>query len=64
MFLSTLCTRTVRSSRLEELFKNGFLKKSTKFTGKHLRQGLFCNKTASWRPATSLNRKSGIDAFL
>ena len=38
--------------------------RSTKFTGKHLRWDLFCNKVAYWRPATSLNTESGTGAFL
>ena len=37
---------------------------STKFTGKHLRWGLFYNKAAGWRPVTSLNTESGTGAFL
>ena len=57
-FSSTLCTWTVGSSRPEKFYKEGVLKNSTKFTGKHLRRGLFCNKAAGWRPATSLNKES------
>ena len=45
-FLSTLCTWGVRSSHLKEFFKKGVLKNSIKFTGKHMRRGLFCNKAA------------------
>ena len=48
----------------EEFFKKGLFKNSTKFTGKHLCRGLFCNKVAGWRPATSLNTNSGRGAFL
>ena len=40
------------------------VKNSTKFIGNHLRLGLFCNKVAGKRPATSLNTESGTDAFL
>ena len=32
--------------------KKGVLRKLTKFTGKHLRQGLFFNEVAGFRPAT------------
>ena len=63
-FYLLLCTRRVRSSRLEEFHKKGVLKYSTKFTGKHLRWGHFCNKAAGWRPVTSLNTESGTGAFL
>ena len=59
-FLSNLCTWRVRSSRPEEFFKKGVLKRSTKFTGNHLRGGLFCSKAAGWWPATSLNTESGL----
>ena len=52
------------SSRPEEFFKKGVLQNFGKFTGKHLRQGFFCNNTASWRPVTSLNTESGRGAFL
>ena len=54
----------VRSSRPEEFYEKGVLKYSTKFTGKHLRWGFFCNKAAGWRPATSLNTESCTGAFL
>ena len=63
-FYLLLCTWRVRSSRPEEFYKKGVLKYSTKFTGKHLRWDLFCNKVAAWRPATSLNTKSGAGAYL
>ena len=63
-FLSTLCTWRVRSSRPEEVFKDGVIKISTKSTGKHLRGGLFCSKAASWWPATSLNTESVRGSFL
>ena len=62
MFLSTLCTWRVRSSRPEKFYKKGIFKNSTKFTEKHLRQCLFYNKTAGWRFATSLNTESGTIA--
>ena len=48
----------------EKFYKNSVLKNSTKFTGKHLRRGLFCNKTAGWRPATSLKTESGTGSIL
>ena len=54
----------VRSSRPEEFYKRGVLKYSTKFTGKHLRLGRFCNKAAGWSPVTSLNTESCSDTFL
>ena len=63
-FLSTLCTWGVRSSHQKGFFKKGVLKNSIKFTEKHMRRGLFCNKAAGWRPATSLNTESGTSAFL
>ena len=53
-----------RSSRPEDFFKKGALINSTKFTKKHLRRCLFCNKAAGWRPATTLNTESGRGAFL
>ena len=59
-----LCSWRVRSSRLEEFYKKGVLRYSTKFTGKHLCWGLFYNKAAGWRPVTSLNTESGTSAFL
>ena len=62
-FLSALCTWRVRSSRLEEFYKEGILKSSTKFTGKHLRRSLFCNKAASWKPTTSLHTESSTAIF-
>ena len=66
-----ICTRFCLSYALEESelvtynssIKNVF-KNSTNFTGKHLRQRLFCNKAANWRPATSLKTESGTGAFL
>ena len=61
-FLSTLCTWKVKTSRREEFFKKGVLKKSTTFTGKHLHRGLFCNKAVGWRHAISLNTESGRGA--
>ena len=41
-----------RSSRPEVSYKKGVHKKLTKFTGKHLYQGLFFTKVADLRPAT------------
>ena len=63
-FYRLSCTWRVRSSRLEEFYKKVVLKYSTKFTEKHLRWGLFCNKSAGWRSVTSLNTESGTGAFL
>ena len=63
-FYLLLCAWRVRSSRLEEFYEKSVLKYSTKFTGKHLRWSLFCNKAAGWRPVTSLNTESGTGAFL
>ena len=59
-----LCTWRVRSRHLEEFYKKGVFQYSTKFTGKDLRLGLFCNKAAGWMPITSLNTESGTGAFL
>ena len=64
-FICNLFTSRVRSNRPEEFYKKKvFLKNFTKFTEKHLRQGLFCNKAADWGPAFSLNTESGRVAFL
>ena len=49
-------TDQCRSSRLQMLFKIGFLKKFAKFTGKHLCQSLFFNKVACLRPTTLLKK--------
>ena len=38
-------------------YKKGVLKNFTKFTGKHLCQGLFVNKLADLRPATLLKKR-------
>ena len=54
----------VQRNRPEEFCKKGVLKNSTKFTGKRLNWGFFCNKAGGWRPATSLKTESGTDAFL
>ena len=64
LFYLLSCTWRVRNSCLEEFYKNFVLKYSTKFIGKHLRWGLFCNKAAGWKPVTSLNTESGTGAFL
>ena len=48
-FLIKLQASIVRSSRLEVFFKEGFLKNSTKSTGKLLRQSLFFDKVADLR---------------
>ena len=58
-----LCTWRVRSRHLEEFYKKSVLKYSTKFTEKHQRWGLFCNKAAGWRSITSLNTESRTGAF-
>ena len=64
MFLSTLCIWRVRRSRPEEFYKKVALKNSTKFTAKHLRRSLSCNKAKGWRLATSLNTEYRKGAFL
>ena len=46
-----------RSSRPELFCKKGVLRNFTKFTGKHLCQGLFFNKVAGLRPATLLKKR-------
>ena len=48
---------TDRSSRPEVFCKKGALRNFTKFTRKHLYQGLFFNKVAGLRPATSLKKR-------
>ena len=63
-FLSPLCTWRVRSSLPEEFFKKVVLTNFTKFRGKHLLRGLFCNIAAGWRPTTSLDTEFGRGAFL
>ena len=63
-FYLLLCTWRVRSSLPEEFYKKGVLKYFTKFTGKHVRWYLSCNKASSWSSATSLNTESGTGAFL
>ena len=40
-----------RSSRPEVFRKKGVLRNFVKFTGKHMRQTLFLNKVAGFRPA-------------
>ena len=45
-----------RSSRPEVFCKLGALRNFTKFTGKHLCQGLFLNKVAGLRPTTLLKK--------
>ena len=44
-FYLLLCTWRVRSSCVEEFCKKVFLNNSTKFTGRHLRWGLFCKNS-------------------
>ena len=39
-------------SRSDVFHKKGILKNIAKFTGRHLRQGLFINKVAGWSLAT------------
>ena len=45
-------------------FKKCVPKNFTKFTGKHLYWGHFCNKVGGWRLATLLNRDCGTNVFL
>ena len=45
------------SSRPEVFCKNGVLRNFAKFTGKHLCQSFFFNKTAGLRPATLLKKR-------
>ena len=61
-FLSTFMY--LKSYSPDEFYKKGVLKYSTEFTGTHQRWGLFCNKTAGWRPANSINTESETGAFL
>ena len=46
-----------RRSRPELFCKNGVLRNFAKFTGKHLCQSFFFNKTAGLRPATLLKKR-------
>ena len=45
-----------RNSHPEVFCTKSVLKNFAKFTGKHLCQGLFCNKIANFRPATLLRK--------
>ena len=46
-----------RSSRPEVFCKKNVLRNFTKFTGKHVRQGLFLNKAAALKLATLLKKR-------
>ena len=45
-------------------YKKGFVKNFTKFTGKHLCQGLFFDKVVSLRPVTLLKKRLWHRCFL
>ena len=47
----------VKSSRPEVFCKKGVLRNFTKFTGKHLCQGLFFTEFAGFRPAILLKKR-------
>ena len=47
----------------EVFYKKSVLRNFTKFTGKHLCEGLFFNKVASLRPATLLKKKTLVQMF-
>ena len=49
---------------LEAVAPKASIKNIVKFTGKHLRRGLFFKKVAGWKPGTSSNRDSGTGIFL
>ena len=48
---------TTRSSRPEVFCKNGTLENKTKFTGKHLCQGIFFTKVSGLKPGTLFKKK-------
>ena len=52
-----------RSSRPKVFSKKGVLRNFTKFTGKHLCQGLFFNKVAGLRPSKLLKKETLIQVF-
>ena len=57
----------IRSSRSEVFCKKGVFENLAKFTGKHLRQGLFLKKVAGLRPKACnfiKKRDPGTGAFL
>ena len=54
---------TIRSSRPDVFCEKGILRNFVKFTGKHLRQGLFFNKVAGLRPATLLKKRLWCRCF-
>ena len=53
-----------RESRPEMCCKKGVFKNFVKFTGTHLRRGLFLNKVAGLRPATLLKKRLWHKCFL
>ena len=53
---SKILWRPCRSSRSEVFCRKAFLKKWSKFTGKHLCQSLFFNKVAGLRPSPFLEK--------
>ena len=48
----------------EVVYKKAVLKSFAKFTGTHLYQSLFFDKTAVWNPATLRKRECGKSAFI
>ena len=54
---------TIRSSRPDVFCEKGVFRNFVKFTGKHLRQGLFFNKVAGLRPATLLKKRLWCRCF-
>ena len=71
LLLNVLCTfwfasyvqRVNRKQPPEVFHEKRVLKNFTKFTGKHLRESLFSNRVAGWRPVTLL-KKSITGVFL
>ena len=55
--LHIFVVESIRSSRPEVFCKKSVLRNFTKFTGKHLYQGLFFYKVADLRPATILKKR-------
>ena len=58
------CFRILHKEAVAQVFwKKGVLRNFAKFTGKQLRQSLFFNKVAGFRPATLLKKKLWHSCF-
>ena len=54
---------TCRSSRPDVICRKSVLRNFSKFTGRHLCQGLFFNKVSGLRPATLLKKRLSYSCF-